>query len=225
MEARLFQNHGDGSPTIAFQQFVVRPMIMMGLTMPILIGPVVLFLPVFIPWLLPKYASGVPSTQILMLGGYFLAVSFPIRGMLAAYGWQMWGAGMILSSVLLHLCLSIGLIKLGLGIEGVAISAGISFAAAGLALFLFVVYRLKDRPAGLLRQGLLVVLPFPLMLVVLYGLLRFGSWLAWPMWSTLVAQLALYGLALLLGVAVAAWAGLVRFDGLRQRVAAQRKAA
>ncbi len=217
MEARLFQDHGNGSPAVAFSQFVVQPMIMVGLTMPVLIGPVVLFLPAFIPWLLPDYAAGVPSTQILMLGGYFLAVSFPIRGILAAYGWQMWGAAMILGSVALHAGLSIMLIRLGLGIDGVAISAGISFAAAGLALFLFVVARLPDRPPGLVRQGLATVLPFPLMLAVLFALRQFGDWLTWTVWPTLLAQLALYGLALLLGAAFAAWVGLIPLDRLRRQ--------
>lgn len=218
MEARLFQNHGDDSPTVAFLEFVVRPMVMVGLTMPILIGPVVLFLPVFIPWLLPAYKAGVSSTQILMLGGYFLAVSFPIRGILAAYGWQIWGAAMILGSVALHVAMSIALIKLGLGIDGVAISAGISFAAAGLALFLLVIARLPERPPGVLRQGLLAMLPFPLMLAVLFAAVRFGEWLAWPVWPTLFAQLGLYGLALLLGAALAAWAGLIPLAGLRRHL-------
>lgn len=217
MEARLFQNHGDASPADAFSRFVMRPMIMVGLTMPVLIGPVVLFLPVFIPWLLPDYTGGVPSTQILMLGGYFLAVGFPIRGILAAYGWQLWGAAMVLGSVALHVGLSIVLIKLGLGIQGVALSAGISFAAAGLALFLFVVFRLPERPARVVRQGLLAVLPFPLMLGVLYGLLRYGAWLGWPAWPTLLVQLALYGVALLLSASLAAWVGLLPVHKVTKR--------
>lgn len=214
MEARIFQNH-DGSQAAAFASFVLRPMVMMGLTMPILIGPVVLVLPVLIGWILPKYLQAVPSTQILMIGGYFLAVSFPIRGILAANGWQLWGAAMVLGSVALHVAVSTLLIKSGLGITGVAISAGVSFASACLALFLFVAIRLPERPAGWVRQGLLALLPFPLMLAVLYGLMRLAGAMAAPAWLELLAQLALYGLFLLVGGAVAAWAGLLPLKRLR----------
>lgn len=216
MEARIFQNH-DGSQAAAFASFVLRPMVMMGLTMPVLIGPVVLFLPVFIDWILPKYVPAVPSTQILMIGGYFLAVSYPIRGILAANGWQLWGAAMVLGSVVLHVGVSSLLITLGLGITGVAISAGLSFASACLALFLFVAIRLPQRPAGWIRQGLLALLPFPLMLAVLYGVMRFGDWLRLPAWQELLLQFALYGLFLLVGGAVAAWSRVLPLGRLGKR--------
>lgn len=218
MEARLFQDHAATSAADAFRQYVLRPMVMIGLTMPVLIGPVVLFLPAFIPWLLPDYAAGVPATQVLMLGGYFLAVSFPLRGILAANGWQVWGALLVLGSVVLHVGLSIMLVRLDLGIVGVALSAGVAYAAAGLALFLFTSIRLPALPAGVAAQGLLSLLPFPLMLAVLYGLMLFGAWLGWPAWPTLLAQLALYGVALLVGAGIAAWSGLLPVAPLRRRL-------
>lgn len=209
MEAKLFENLRGNSAAAAFHEFVVRPMMMIALTMTVLIGPAVLMLPALVVWILPDYVEGVPATQILVLGAYFLAVSFPIRGIMAAYGWQKWGALILVSAVALHIGFSIVLIKAGLGIVGVALSAGLAFLLAAAALFLFVVFKLPERPKGLFGDAAAILLPFPLMLGVLYAEIRLGAWLNWPTIPTLAVQLAVYGAAVAVGLAFASWVGVI----------------
>lgn len=208
MEARLFQHRLTMPAADAVTAFVLRPMKMVALTMPAVIGPMVLLLPPFIGWLMPEYREGIRATQVLMLGGYFLAVSFPIRGVLVAYGWQTWGASVLLGAVTLHAGISLALVQAGFGIVGVAVSAGLSFLAAGVGLFCLVVLKLPTRPPELFASAVHMLLPFPLMLGFLRLATEFGTWLGWSLWPTLLVELCLYGLLLAIYALVALRAGV-----------------
>jgi O-antigen/teichoic acid export membrane protein len=209
MEARVFQTRRGSTPDQVFHQFVVQPMTMIGFSMTVLIGPMVLLLPVIIPWLLPTYAPGVPATQTLMLGGYFLALAFPLRGVLALYGWQKWGAAILLGSVVLHTVLSILLIRTGFGIIGVALSAGFAFSVATACLFFFIVSKLTEFPHGLAGNVVWISLPFAAMLGVLQAVAMAGEGVGWPPLPTVGLQLSLYALALTVGALTAARIGLI----------------
>ncbi len=223
MEAKIFETRR-GMPTArAFETWVLRPMAMIAISMTALIGPVVLALPVVLPAVLPEYAPGVLPTQILMIGGYFMAIAFPIRGILAAHGWQWWGAAIFVASVALHVGVSALLIHEGLGIVGVALSTGITQFVAAAGLFVFVLARLPERPRGLGAAVAGMLGPLLAMLGLLYGAARLADWLALDVglgpWVILAVQLALYGAAVALGLFVGARTGWVPVPpGLARRL-------
>ena len=223
MEADLFFRRDTLSSQEAFQTYMIKPMAMIGLCMIFVIGPMVLTLPLIIAMLLPAYTSGVPAAQVLMLGGYFMAIAFPVRGILAAYGWQRWGALILLGACALHAGLSVVLIAAGLGIVGVALSAGMSFFAAAMALTFFVIVKLPTRPRNWAASILQVFLPFLLMLAVLYAATALGAWLNWSPWPTLVAQLFVFGVALAAGTLVAARAGIIPWPTMPGRQGRRRE--
>lgn len=225
MEADLFYHRNAISSQDAFQKYMAKPMTMIGLCMIFVIGPMVLTLPIIVSVLLPAYTGGVLAAQVLMLGGYFMAIAFPARGILAAYGWQKWGALILLSACALHAGLSMLLIAAGLGIVGVALSAGISFFFAAITLFLFVVFKLPTRPSGWVASTMQVMLPFPLMLGVLYAAISLGAWLSWSPWATLAVQLLVFGLALAAGTLAAACAGIIPLQYIPVRRGRRRKSA
>ncbi len=198
MEAKLFQHNRTQDIEVRFDRYVLKPIRMIGFAMPVLIGPAVLMLPFVIGWALPSYAQGVPAMQVLMLGGFFLALSFPLRGMLVSSGRQIKAAGVLLASVILHVGLSYTLILAGFGIVGVAVSAGVTFLCSGAGLLLLVLRALPRRPARLGRALLLCLLPFPLMLAGLAAALQVAAATGQAPFAQLVIQLSVYGL--LMGV-------------------------
>lgn len=126
LEPRLMRSVSGQSREEILREYLFKPLLTTAFLMPLLIGPAVLLLPAVIPLLLPKYAPGILATQIIVVGCYFLALSYVTRGIIVAYGWQVGGAVMMAAALLCNVALSIGLIKAGLGIAGVAAAAGLS---------------------------------------------------------------------------------------------------
>jgi O-antigen/teichoic acid export membrane protein len=196
MEAKLFQHGRTEDLHVRFDRYVMRPIRIIGFAMPVLIGPAIILLPVVIALVLPDYAVGVPAMQALMLGGFFLAVSFPLRGILVAAGRQIRAAAVLLGSVLLHAALSYALILAGFGIVGVAVSAGVAFLCAGAGLLALVIGALPVRPVNLGRSVLVSLLPFPIMIGALGLARQVADAAAQPLLMDTVIQLGVYGLVI-----------------------------
>jgi O-antigen/teichoic acid export membrane protein len=132
--------------------------------MPFLIGPVILLIPVLIPLLLPKYLEGIIPTQINVLGSYFLSLAYVARGILIANHWQM--RALVISSIVLviNLSLCIFLLKLGLGLNGVALGSSISCVLFFIGLLSFIRrncrYALEEWRSNLIG----ICWPFPIMM-------------------------------------------------------------
>lgn len=222
MEAKLFQHGRTEDLQVRFERYVMQPIRIIAFAMPVLIGPAVILLPAAIHLALPDYALGVPAMQALMLGGFFLAISFPLRGILVASGRQIRAAGVLLTSILLHTALSAGLIAAGFGIVGVAVSAGIAFLSAGAGLLALVVGALPERPVNLARSVILSLLPFPVMLTALALAHHVAAAATQPLPLQLVIQLGVYGLVIGVAGLIAMHQGVVPAPrglakGLRRR--------
>lgn len=156
MEGQLFQKLDAHSQAEAFRRYAQQPMVRMSFTMPWVIGPVYLALPVVIDQILPHYRQGVPAAQLLCLGAWFLAVSYPIRGILVANRWQVAALVILMAALGLHVGLSLYWLSTGGGIEMVAVSTGIAFLVVLTGTFTMALFRLAERPADLARDCLLM---------------------------------------------------------------------
>lgn len=126
LEPRLMRSVSHQSREEILREYLFKPLLTTAFLMPLLIGPAVFLLPVVIPLLLPKYIPGILATQIIVCGCYFLALSYVTRGIFVAYNWQRTGAVFMVAALLFNITLSVGFVKAGLGIAGVAAAAGIS---------------------------------------------------------------------------------------------------
>lgn len=203
MEGKLFLELDTHSQAEAFRRYAQQPMVSMCFTMPWIIGPVYLALPILIGQFLPKYDPGILAAQWLCLGTWFLAVSYPIRGVLVANRWQ-WGALVILG---IALCLHVGLswwwLSSGYGIEMVAISTSIAYLLVLSGTWGMTLLRLGERPAGLLRDVLLMT-----------GLPLSTFWVLWMVgqarmtdspWLDLLIQWLIFGIYLTITGLIAIW--------------------
>jgi len=133
------------------------------LTMPLLIGIAFFAVPAFIHLFLPQYVAGIQSTQILLIGCFFMAVTFPIRGIVIANGWQKQVAFLTLLPIIFSLFMNIYLVKLGFGIEGVALGSSLSFVFLAILLHTFILFRLRTDLKYSIKKLMVSSIAFPLM--------------------------------------------------------------
>ena len=113
------------------------------LTMPILIGIALFAIPPFITLFLSEYVKGIQAIQILLLGSFFLASTFPVRGIIIANNWQSRAAAINCIPIVFSLALNGYLLKSGYGIEAVAMGTSAAFVLLSFLLISFVLIRLR----------------------------------------------------------------------------------
>jgi len=222
MEAKLFQHGRTEDLQQRFERYVMQPIRIVAFAMPVLIGPAIILLPAAIHLALPDYSQGVPAMQALMLGGFFLAISFPLRGILVASERQIRAVGVLLASIVLHAGLSYGLIQAGFGIVGVAVSAGVAFLVAGAGLLALVVNALPTAPVGLWRAVFVSLLPFPIMIAALAAAQAVAAAAEQPLPLDLAIQLAVYGAAIGAAGLVAVRIGVIPTPRILTRILRRR---
>ncbi len=126
------------------ENYLATPLLQTSvLTMPVLIGIALFAIPAFISLFLPDYIAGIQSVQILLLGSFFLAITFPIRGIIIANHWQTHAALINCIPIIFSLAINTYLLNQGYGIEAVAIGTSTSFLLLSLLLIGFVLIRLR----------------------------------------------------------------------------------
>ena len=138
IEPKMMQSLSDTSYKKGVHEYFLNPLLNTAYIMPLLIGLVVFALPIVIPLLLPRYAPGIIPSQIIVIGGYFLALSYIIRGVVVANNWQLTASFVMSFSLFVNIFLSILLIKFGFGITGVSIASSISFCILLVSLLIFI---------------------------------------------------------------------------------------
>ncbi|WP_031485374.1 oligosaccharide flippase family protein [Maridesulfovibrio frigidus] len=184
IEPRLMQSLSSKTASENLQEFLIRPLINTAYLMPFLVGGAFFGSPIVISWLLPKYAAGIPATQILMTGSFFLGLCYITRGIIVAQNWQLAAlrpAGIVL---VVNVLLCATAAYAGFGIEGVAISSTISLALLFSLLLRFIQQQAGYKAANWTRLIFLLALPATLM----YLLLVSYRMLAGSQWSSLSAN-------------------------------------
>lgn len=151
------------------ERYLVTPLLMTcSLTMPILIGIAIFAVPAFIQLLLPDYTAGIQAVQILLLGSFFLALTFPIRGVVIANDWQTPVALLTFIPIIFSIAINIYLIKKGYGIEGVAFGTSLSFVLLATCLLTYVLIRQRAHLKYSIKKLFLSAVIFPLICSLLY---------------------------------------------------------
>ncbi len=163
IEPKIMAQMGSGEPGPWIREFFVEPIINTAYLMPFLIGFVVFALPIFINRVLPVYGTGVFPAQILVVGGYFLALSYGVRGIIVAHNWQMQASVGMLFSLVCNILVSIVFIKAGLGIVGVSLGSALSFLVLLVCQLLFICKKNKTIVSQLLPRLFHLFFPFLVM--------------------------------------------------------------
>jgi|GEM_PF-1925169 len=177
MEESVSQGHVIQQKNNLINRYLLTPMLQTAcLTMPVLSGIAYLAIPAFIHIALPKYIQGIEPVQVLIIGSYFLAITFPIQGFVIVNKWQSKVALLTVIPIGFSVLVSILMIKQGMGIVGVSMSSGFSFFLLALLLLSFIFYKLRRYLTGLIWKIVLIILGFPLMIAAIYAAEYFSQY-------------------------------------------------
>jgi O-antigen/teichoic acid export membrane protein len=163
LEPRMMQDINKNSMERHISDYFLKPTFHTAYLMPLLIGPIFFLLPVVIPLLLPKYVNGILPAQIIVLGSFFVAMSYAARGVIVAYNWQSKALAVMVLGLFINIVFSILLLKIGLGINGVAIGSSISFCVLFISLFVFIRKQSKNSIPGFTKNIIGMSCPFLIM--------------------------------------------------------------
>ena len=178
MEPRLMKSVEGADASDVAEEFLATPLLNTAYLMPFLIGPVYLGLPAGIRLVLPRYAQGIASAQLLAVGVFFLALAYAPRILIVAKNWQVQACGLLPPVLLVNLGLSIALVKKGYGLSGVALASSLSYALLFMVLLGFL--RVKMSGTGV-QWGVLtkqLAFPFSVMCILIVAFSVFCR--AWP---------------------------------------------
>ena len=143
--------------------YIVLPARVLSLTLPLLIGLLILACPVIYQRILPKYHPGLLSAQILLLGSFFICIVRNAVNYLIATDRQQLLLQYVFVSLLCNVVLSVTAVQMGYYLEGIALSAAVSGFLLATLVWKSVFGGMKHQPADQWRHIFHLYAPFVLM--------------------------------------------------------------
>jgi len=199
LEPRLVKNMIKNDLSHSLSEFLFKPILNSAYYLPLLIGPFFFILPAGVPLFLPKYIPGILPAQILIMGTYYLAMCYLMRGFVIAHKWHFKIFGVMAANLAFSISLVACLIKLNLGLEGAALGGSLSNFILFTSLYVFIMHQSKLPNLKWLKHYLSLHIPFFCMLSLCFGIsLAFGGF-RYPAILSLIAELVCY-LLLMIGI-------------------------
>lgn len=135
MYPRMAYRYGQtGDPQTLVPMIYRQALVAGGMSLPLL-GAAALLLPVVTARWMPAYVPGVVPAQILMAGLAAIALAGAVGNFLNTVGRQQIYLAVQAATIVISLALSLLFVRLGLGLNGVALGAALSYAFFAVALW------------------------------------------------------------------------------------------
>lgn len=126
MYPRFAEKYGETGDPSSLRRHISVPMANLAAAIPVLIGGIYIALPLLARVFLPDYTEGVLAARILIFGLFFCSISGMAGNMLITINKQVLYLGILLGGALLNFGFSYGALRLGYGIEGVAVGTSLA---------------------------------------------------------------------------------------------------
>jgi len=124
---RMAETYGWTSSYTDLKKWIIRQFIMaLGVTAPLLVGVYFIF-PLIVERFLPAYMPGITAMKIILIGILFLSMTGGFGNFLNTVDKQVYYMAVQGFAVLVNLVLNITFVKIGLGINGVALGTAITY--------------------------------------------------------------------------------------------------
>lgn len=170
----LMREYGRSGSAAGVAAFYEIPSRLISYTVPPLLGAAALLVPMLVKLFLPQYVPGITAAQIVLVGGFFLALHASLSSFLSAA--QRIPAALRWFAVLLPVSglAQVAVIKAGFGLVGVAVTS-IIMLGAGLSGELVIAQRAcGQRPAAIARYLFSLYLPLVYTAVLVLMLSRWN---------------------------------------------------
>lgn len=169
--------YGKSGTSDSLRAYVIRPSLIMGGLLPVLIGMLYFLVPMVVHWLIPKFEPGIFAFKIIALSTYFFAMVNMSTGYLISRGKQK---NLILINVAM-LLLIVGLAAtfniFGWGLKGISLATGIGYFVYFIVVSTYVLRHWADW-----NQTIIFLkdtsLPFFFSLVLILAIEKFGNFLS-----------------------------------------------
>lgn len=133
---RMAESFGQNARYQDLKKWVVRQILMaVSITTPLVLA-VYFFFPLIVRQFMPAYIPGIGAMKISLIGLFFLPLAGGFGNFLNTVDRQVYYTVVQAGAILLNLLLDILFVKIGFGINGVALGAATSYTTYSLALLL-----------------------------------------------------------------------------------------
>ena len=131
---RMQKGYGETSTINNLSRFVVRPSIIMGVLLPVLIAALFFFIPPTVIWFLPRYRGGLSALKVVSISAYFLAMFPQASNFLIALNKQIKVALFMVGGIGLSIISGLITTHLGWGLVGIALATGLGYLFCFLSI-------------------------------------------------------------------------------------------
>ena len=180
--APVMEKFGKTKNKHSIKNYFIEPMILMAYTIPVLIAGLYFSIHLPIDYFLAKFHLSIPVVKILIIGFFFQAVASPALSICLAFNKQIKLILLVTPLVALNFCLNIMFIRVGWGIEGVALGTSITFFVYFCVFIYFALTQFEGEIKEFLAILLSVLIPFAysiLLVLFIENIIKlkiFGLW-------------------------------------------------
>lgn len=150
---------------IILENYIIKPLMILAIPGAIVLAILLFTLPLLVKGFLPTYQQGIVSAQILIIGLFFYGLAGLPGNLFLANGKQMIRVFLLIVAILLNIIFSFLFLKMGYGIEGVALGSALSY----LVLFLVIIFLLGKETNS--KNNYFINIYFKIFLIPLFILL------------------------------------------------------
>jgi len=177
LSPNLYHRFGEKENIKSIKQYVMKPMFLFAYTMPCFLLFISIITPLLVKLILPDYIKGVVVAQILILIMYFHSLN-PLGGsFFVALNKQHKLIPIFIFSILLSIILNIIFVKMGYGINGVAVATALTYFIHSTIILVYTIKHFIKGVMSYLNLFCEVYLPFIfniLVVFILYGLFNYN---------------------------------------------------
>ncbi|OIO38083.1 MAG: hypothetical protein AUJ71_03905 [Candidatus Omnitrophica bacterium CG1_02_49_16] len=139
------ERYGQAKSLVTSKALLVRSTSALMHLLPFMIGFVYFAVPVVVYFFLPRFQGGLPSMKILVVGYFFVAVNEMSTTILFTVNKQKYLIPLFAAMTVVAIALNFFFIRMGYGLEGVAVATSVAYFCYFLALFFYGFGQLLDR--------------------------------------------------------------------------------
>ncbi len=172
----MLERFGQTNDAVQSERLVYTPLLVLSYLMAVGCTMTAFVIPPLITYVLPAYVSGITAVIILVFGVYFISIMTICGNFLVSVNKQSTILYVQMVLIPFSIALNYILIKIGLGIEGVAAGTAAIYVIYGTSVILVALRSFTRENGALFAKAMRVYLPFAVSLLS-YLLLRgaFGS--------------------------------------------------
>jgi O-antigen/teichoic acid export membrane protein len=168
------------------KNYLIEPTILIAYFLPFLMAGLYLAIHLPIEYFLTQYLTAIPVVKILTLGLFFHAVAMLPLSVSFALNKQLRVIYIVLPVAMLKFVLNYAFIRLGWGLEGVAMGSGVAYFVFGTLMIWYTFRQFSIPSSDYLKFFLLIYTPFLYTLILLLALDKFSFFMPSGFWNDVV---------------------------------------